>query len=219
MPKESKEARKKRTSRIIRVLSKHHPDARTALNYTNPLELLVATILSAQCTDERVNIVTKGLFARYRSAVDYAKAPQAKLEKEIKTVGFFRNKSRNIRSSAARIVEDFAGRVPETMEDLLTLPGVARKTANVVLGNAFGKNEGIVVDTHVTRLAQRLKLTAFKNNQGDRIEKDLIALVPRKEWTLLAHLLIFHGRRVCTARKPNCTDCPISALCPSAFNA
>ena len=219
MPRESKQAAKKRTSQIVQILRKRYPGARTALNYTDPLELLVATILSAQCTDKQVNIVTKDLFARYRTAADYARAPQAALEKEIKSTGFYRNKARSIRGACAMIAEEFGGKVPESMEDLLTLPGVARKTANVVLGSAFGRNDGIVVDTHVMRLAQRLKLTPYKNNQGDRIEKDLMELVERKDWTLLAHLLILHGRQACTARKPDCPACQISKLCPSAFKA
>ena len=219
MPRESKQAARKRTARIVRILRKRYPGARTALNYTNPLELLVATILSAQCTDERVNIVTRGLFARYRTAADYARAPQAALEKVIKSAGFFRNKARSIRGACGMIAEEFGGEVPEGMEDLLKLPGVARKTANVVLGSAFGRNEGIAVDTHVMRLAGRLKLTPHKNNQGDRIEKDLMGLVERKDWTLFAHLLILHGRQTCTARKPDCPACEISKLCPSAFKA
>jgi endonuclease-3 len=217
MPRESKADRRKRTSRIIASLKKAYPDARCALNHGNPLELLVATILSAQCTDRRVNLVTKDLFARYRSAKDFATVAQETLEREIRSTGFFRNKSESIREAARRIVEDFGGQVPATMDDLLSLQGVARKTANVVLGNAFGANEGVVVDTHVMRLAGRLKLTAHKNNQGDRIEKDLMALVPRPQWTDFAHLLIFHGRAVCTARKPDCAECPINKLCPSAF--
>ena len=217
MPTESKQTRQKRTARIVAILKKGYPDARTALNYSNPLELLVATILSAQCTDARVNIVTRELFARYKSAKDYAEAPQAKFEKEIKTIGLYHHKAKNIRASAEKIVEDFAGQVPGNMDDLLTLPGVARKTANVVLGNAFGKSEGIVVDTHVIRLAGRLKLTARKNNQGDKMEKDLMELVPREDWTVFAHLLILHGRQICTARKPDCAGCAINKLCRSAF--
>jgi len=219
MPRESKADVKKRTARITAALKKLYPDARTELDYSNPLELLVATILSAQCTDVRVNIVTKELFRKYRTASDYAAAPQETLQEEIRSTGFFCKKAASIRAAAATIVEKFGGEVPGNMEDLLSLLGVARKTANVVLGDAFGVSAGIVVDTHVTRLAGRLKLTAHKNNQGDRIEKDLMALVPRKGWTLLAHLLIFHGRRVCTARKPNCDGCAISRLCPSAFKA
>ena len=217
MPRESKADLKKRTARIAAALRKLYPDARTALDYSNPLELLVATILSAQCTDERVNIVTKELFRKYRTASDYAAAPQETFQEEIRSTGFYRNKAASIRAAAGMIVEDFGGEVPGNMDDLLSLPGVGRKTANVVLGDAFGLSEGIVVDTHVIRLAGRLKLTAHKNNQGDRIEKDLMGLVPRKDWTLLAHLLIFHGRRVCTARKPDCDGCAIGRLCPSAF--
>ena len=217
MPTESKRTQQKRTARIVEILKKGYPDARTALNYSDPLELLVATILSAQCTDARVNMVTKDLFARYKSAKDYAEAPQAKFEKEIKTIGLYHHKAKNICASAEKIVEDFAGQVPGNMDDLLTLPGVARKTANVVLGNAFGKSEGIVVDTHVIRLAGRLKLTARKNNQGDKMEKDLMELVPRKDWTVFAHLLILHGRQICTARKPDCAGCAINKLCRSAF--
>ena len=219
MPRESKADVKKRTARITAALKKLYPDARTELDYSDSLELLVATILSAQCTDVRVNIVTKELFKKYRTASDYAAAPQETLQEEIRSTGFFCKKAASIRAAAATIVEKFGGEVPGNMEDLLSLLGVARKTANVVLGDAFGVSAGIVVDTHVTRLAGRLKLTAHKNNQGDRIEKDLMALVPRKGWTLLAHLLIFHGRRVCTARKPNCDGCAISRLCPSAFKA
>ena len=217
MPRESQAARRQRLARIIRLLKKRYPDARCALEHSNPLELLVATILSAQCTDARVNMVTRDLFKKYRSAEDYAKAPQVSLEQDIRSTGFYRNKARSIRAAAQKIVSDFDGNVPDTMEALLTLPGVARKTANVVLGTAFGKNEGIVVDTHVIRLARRLGLTSRKNNQGDKVEKELMDLVPRKDWTLFAHLLIFHGRQICTARKPDCAACPVSELCPSAF--
>jgi len=216
MPRESKANLKKRVAKIVAALKKQYPDARCALNYGSPLELLVATILSAQCTDVRVNIVTEDLFRKYRTAKDYAEAPQEALEQQIRSTGFFRNKTRSIRGAAARIVDQFAGRVPDTMEDLLTLPGVARKTANVVLGNAFGKNEGIVVDTHVIRLAGRLKLSRHTKTAADKIERDLVQLVPREEWTLFAHLLIFHGRSICTARKPACAQCPINPLCPSA---
>lgn len=217
MARESKSDLRKRLTRIIRILKKRYPDARTALNYSSPLELLVATILSAQCTDVRVNAVTKDLFKKYRTARDYADALQEVLEEEIRTAGFYRNKARSIRGACARLVGQFGGEVPGEMEDLLTLPGVARKTANVVLGDVFGKREGIVVDTHVTRVGGRLKLTSRKNNQGDKIEKDLMALVPGKDWTIFAHLLIFHGRNICTARKPDCAGCPINKLCPSAF--
>lgn len=219
MPRESKTDLKKRAARIGAALKNRYPNARTALNWSNPLELLVATVLSAQCTDERVNIVTKGLFAKYKSAGDYAGADQATFEQEIRATGFYRNKTKSIRAAAAKIGEDFGGQVPDTMDALLTLPGVARKTANVVLGDAFGKTEGIVVDTHVIRLAGRLKLTRFRNNQGNRIEKDLMELVPRKDWTLFAHMLIYHGRETCTARKPNCEECLLGNLCPSASRA
>jgi len=217
MPRESQADRKRRTAKIIAALKERHPDAKCALNHTNPLELLVATILSAQCTDARVNIVTKDLFARYRTAANYANVRQEVLEAEVRSTGFFRNKAKHIRGAAARIVEVYGGRVPDRMDDLLSLPGVARKTANVVLGTAFGRNDGIVVDTHVIRLSRRLRLTRHASNQADRIEKDLIALVPRRQWSLFGHLLTFHGRRVCTARKPDCAACTVSGLCPSAF--
>ena len=217
MARESQAQLKKRAAKIAAALKQAYPDARTELNFANPLELLVATMLSAQCTDVRVNMVTKELFQKYTTAADYAAVPQEQLQNEIKTTGFYRNKAKNIRAAAAMIVEKFGGNVPDNMEGLLSLPGVARKTANVVLGNAFGISEGIVVDTHVIRLAGRLKLTGHKNNQGDRIEKDLIELIPRADWTLFPHLLIFHGRRVCTARKPDCDRCVIGKLCPSAF--
>jgi len=217
MPRETKADLKRRVARITQTLKPIYGDARTALHWTTPLELLVATILSAQCTDERVNRVTPELFRKYRTAADFAAAPQEALERDIRSTGFFRNKARSLRGAAERIVQDFGGKVPDTMEGLLTLPGVARKTANVVLGDAFDKREGIVVDTHVTRLAGRLKLTRHKNNQGDRIEKDLMELLPREDWTVFAHLLVLHGRNVCTARKPDCPACPIQKFCPSAF--
>ena len=217
MPRESKKDRMERTGRIISTLRKSYPDARTALKYANPLELLVATILSAQCTDKRVNMVTPALFRKYRTARDYAQAAQEQLAAEVRSTGFYRNKAKSIRGACALIAERFGGKVPDNMADLLSLPGVARKTANVVLGDAFGKTEGIVVDTHVMRLSQRLKLTARKNNQGDGIEKDLMEIVPRSDWTIFAHLLIFHGRAVCAARKPDCPGCVANSLCPSAF--
>jgi len=217
MPRESKANLKKRAAQITRKLKKRYPDARTALNHTSALELLVATILSAQCTDARVNMVTPALFKKYPTARHFAEASQEILQEEIRSTGFYRNKAKNIRTACARIVEDFGGKVPDNMEDLLSLPGVARKTANVVLGDVFGKCEGIVVDTHVTRISQRLKFTSHKNNQADRIEKDLMAIIPRKDWTIFSHLLIFHGREICTARRPRCAECPISRHCPSAF--
>ncbi len=212
MPRESKTDRKKRAARITASLKKLYPDAKTALRHRNPLQLLVATILSAQCTDVRVNIVTKDLFRKYKSTGDFAKARQKVFEQEIRTTGFYRNKARNIIATAKRLIDDFGGKVPDNMEDLLSLPGVARKTANVVLGDAFGKNEGIAVDTHVRRLSQRLGLS--KHKDPVKIEKDLMELVPRKNWVVFSHLLIFHGRAVCTARKPDCNGCGVSKLCP-----
>lgn len=212
---ESLADRTKRCARIIQAIEKAYPDARCSLNFTNPLELLVATILSAQCTDVRVNLVTPELFRKYPTAAALAAASQEAIEQAIRTTGFFRNKAKSLRLAAAKIVSDFGGKVPSTMDELLTLGGVARKTANVVLGNAFGKSEGVVVDTHVTRVAGRLKLTA--NTVPPKIELDLMKIVPKTKWTLFAHLMIFHGRAVCTARNPNCEGCPINKLCPSAF--
>ncbi len=215
MAKETKADIVRRCARIIAILKKTYPDAKCSLDYTNSLELLVATILSAQCTDVRVNIVTKDLFRKYRTAADYAGVSQDGFAAEIRSTGFYNNKAKSIRGAAARIVADFGGKVPDAMEALLTLPGVARKTANVVLGNAFGKNEGVVVDTHVSRIAVRLKLSTAK--QPEKIEQDLMAIVPRECWTLFGHLMIYHGRAICTARKPNCAGCPLNKLCPSAF--
>jgi len=202
-----------RVAQLVKVLPQVYPGAHCELDFKKPLELLVATILSAQCTDKRVNIVTPSLFKKYRTASDYAKAPEAELENAIKSTGFFRNKARSIRAAAATIAERYGGRVPNTMEKLRELPGVGRKTANVVLGNAFGRNEGIVVDTHVVRLSQRLGLT--KQKDPEKIERDLIKLVPRQHWTNWSHWLIWHGRRRCFARKPDCTQCEIFRLCPS----
>ncbi len=219
MPVESLTKRKERTAKIIEALKKRYPDARIALNFRNPLELLVATILSAQCTDKRVNMVTETLFRKDRTAADYVAADPDIFEEEIRSTGFYRNKTKSVLGAAVRIAAEFGGKVPDDMESLLTLPGVARKTANVVLGGAFGMNEGIVVDTHVTRVAQRLKLSAHEDNSGDKIEKDLMALVPRREWTDFSNMLIWHGRLVCAARRPDCAGCPINKLCPSAFKA
>jgi len=198
-------------------LAAEYPNAKCALRHTNALELLVATILSAQCTDTRVNEVTKMLFKKYPTARHYAEAPLGQLEEDVRATGFYRNKAKSLSGMAQKLVEEHGGKVPGTMDALIALPGVGRKTANVVLGNAFGVNDGIVVDTHVTRLAGRLKLTRHKNNQGDRIEKDLMELLPREDWTVFAHLLVLHGRNVCTARKPDCPACPIRKFCPSAF--
>ncbi len=214
MAKESQAARKSRCRKITAALKKLYPAAATRLHHADPLQLLVATILAAQCTDDRVNIVTKDLFLRYRTPADFAAAGQVELERQIRSTGFFRNKAKNIRAAAAKMVADLGGRVPDTMEDLLTLPGVARKTANVVLGNAFGRNDGICVDTHVIRMSGRLGLSAHKDPV--KIERDLMELVPQRDWTKFSHLLIFHGRAVCTARKPDCDGCKIARLCPSA---
>lgn len=203
-----------RVKDIINRLKKAYPKAtRTALNFSNPLELLVATILSAQCTDERVNMVTAKLFKKYRTAEDYARVPLAELERDIKPTGFYRNKAKSIQAAARKLVETFGGRVPQSMEELLTLPGVARKTANVVLGNAFGIASGIVVDTHVLRLSRRLGLT--HHTDRDKVEQDLMAIIPKREWITFPHRLIEHGRRICKARKPLCPECVLVDLCPS----
>jgi len=203
---------KSRANRIIRLLAKAYPDAQCALLFTNPLELLVATILSAQCTDERVNQVTRSLFTKYRSAADYANAPLAELEQDIRPTGFYRNKARTLQACCQQLVQQHGGQVPKDMEALVQLPGVGRKTANVVLGTAFGIASGIVVDTHVSRIARRLGLT--QQTQADKIEQDLLALVPKEEWINFGHRLIHHGRRICTARKPKCPDCPLANVCP-----
>ncbi len=202
---------------IISELRRLYPDAACSLTFSNPLELLVATQLSAQCTDERVNIVTKKLFQKYRSVEDFANVSQEEFEQDIRPTGFYRNKARNIRAASQRILAVYDGEVPRTMPDLLSLPGVARKTANVVLGNAFGIVEGFVVDTHIGRLSRRFGWT--KNDDPVKVEQDLMRIVPRKDWLDLSHLLIFHGRAVCTARNPRCEKCTLAHLCPSAFQA
>jgi endonuclease-3 len=204
-----------RITPIIEKLKAQYPDAKCALDHENPLQLLVATILSAQCTDVRVNLVTKDLFRKYRTAQDFASADPERLQEEIKSTGFFRNKTKSLIGMGKALVERHHGDVPRTMEELTKVPGAGRKTANVVLGNAFGLNEGVVVDTHVNRLANRLKLT--KHSDPVKIEQDLMKLVPRDEWTLFSHLLIHHGRQICDARKPKCEICPISDLCPSSL--
>jgi len=214
MKKESLVARKRRTRTIISRLQRAYPDAKCALDHRNPLELLVATILSAQCTDVRVNQVTPALFAKYRSAADYAAADPRVLEKEIQSTGFFRNKTKSILGMAQALLERHGARVPDTMEELVQLPGVGRKTANVVLGNAFGKNEGVVVDTHVQRLSGLLRLSREKT--PEKIERDLMAIVPRPDWTVFSHLLILHGRAVCIARRPRCEACVVNRWCPSS---
>jgi len=205
--------RKKRTAEIIRRLKKAYPDAHCALVHSNAFELLIATILSAQCTDVRVNIVTADLFRKYRGPQDYLNVSQKQLETDIHSTGFFRNKAKNIQAACSRIIDEYNGQVPRTMDELLTLGGVARKTANVVLGNAFGIASGVVVDTHVSRLSQRLGLT--ENTSPEKIEKDLTLLVPKKNWVMFSHWLIFHGREVCHARKPKCPECVLADLCPS----
>ena len=197
---------------IIRRLKRQYPEARCSLDYRAPLELLVATILSAQCTDERVNLVTPVVFARYRTARDYAGANPEELETIIKSTGFYRNKTKSLIGMGQALVERHGGEVPRTLAELTAVPGVGRKTANVVLGNAFGLDEGVVVDTHVSRLSQRLGFT--RHTDAGKIERDLMALIPRKEWTLFPHLMIHHGRAICQARKPKCEMCPINDLCP-----
>lgn len=190
-----------------------YPDAHCALNYATPFELLVATILSAQCTDERVNIVTADLFRKYRTPEDFVALSQSDLERDIHSTGFFRNKAKNIKAASKRLIEVYGGEIPRTMEEILTLGGVARKTANVVLGNAFGIASGVVVDTHVMRLSQRLGLT--ENKTPEKIEKDLQVLVPKKDWVMFPHWMIYHGRQICNARKPKCTECKLADICPS----
>jgi endonuclease-3 len=213
-PRESPQERARRTRLLLRLLRQAYPDSRCALGHETPLELLVATILSAQCTDKRVNEVTPGLFRRHPSARHYAEAALADLEREIQSTGFFRNKARSLKGLGLALVGEHGGEVPRTMEQLVRLPGVGRKTANVVLGNAFGRNDGIVVDTHVGRLAKRLGLT--REDDPVKVERDLMALVPQKSWTLWSHLLIDHGRAVCAARKPACDRCVLAPHCPSA---
>lgn len=213
--RETKAQKKARAEQIIKLLKRAHPDARCALTHSNAFELLVATILSAQCTDERVNKVTADLFRKYRKPEDYLKVRDTELQQDIKTTGFFRNKTKSIQGACKMLVEEFGGHVPKTMEELLQLPGVARKTANVVLGVAYGIAAGIVVDTHVSRLSHRLNLTRQKD--AVKIENDLRELVPKKDWILFAHLLIFHGRRVCKARRPLCEECVVENLCPSSM--
>ena len=212
MPRESKQARLARAEQIIKGLNLAYPDAHCELNHSNPLELLIATILSAQCTDKRVNLVTPQLFKKYASAEAFAKAPAAELENAIKTTGFFRNKTKSIKAACQSLVEKHDGQVPHTMEELRELGGVGRKTANVVLGNAFNVNCGIVVDTHVARLSGRLGLSSQK--APEKIELDLMELVPQDQWTVFSHLLIWHGRRRCFARNPDCPGCEIKKLCP-----
>jgi endonuclease-3 len=212
MARESNPELQARTKKVIAALKKTYPNAHCELNFSNPLELLIATILSAQCTDKRVNIVTAELFKKYRSAKDYADAEIGELEEAIRSTGFYKNKARNIKAACRDIVEKYGGKVPRTMEELIELGGVGRKTANVVLGNAFHINVGVVVDTHVARLSARLGLTREKT--PEKIEQALIKLVPQTDWTLFSHLLIWHGRRRCFARSPDCAECEVKNLCP-----
>jgi endonuclease III len=204
---------RERVAELVQIFPKVYPGAHCELDFKNPLQLLIATILSAQCTDKRVNMVTPALFAKYKTAADYARAPQVQLERAIQPTGFFRNKTKSIQGATKAIAEKYGGKVPKTMAQLRELPGVGRKTANVVLGNAFGVDEGIVVDTHVIRLSQRLGLT--KQSDPEKIEQELMKLVPREHWTNWSHWLIWHGRRRCFARKPDCHHCEIFKLCPS----
>ena len=206
---------RKNISRIIKLLKKEYPDAHCALVHSNPFELLIATILSAQCTDVRVNIVTANLFRKYRQPQDYLNVSPEELETDIRSTGFFRSKAKNIQAASEKIIADFGGEIPQTMDELLTLNGVARKTANVVLGNAFGIASGVVVDTHVSRLSQRLKLT--QETTPEKIEIDLAEIVPKKHWIMFPHWLIWHGRAVCQARKPKCAECVLEDLCPSSL--
>lgn len=200
--------------KILRALYKTYPDAECALRHSNALELLVATILSAQCTDVRVNVVTAEMFKKYKTPEDYASADPKRLEADIRSTGFFRNKAKSIQGACRTIVETFGGEVPSTMEELTTLPGVGRKTANVILGTWFRKAEGIVVDTHVARVSKRLGLT--RRDEPAKIERDLLARVPRKDWIQFSHMVIWHGRRICAARNPKCDVCPLAPWCPSA---
>ena len=206
---------KARALKVIKLLEKEYSDAEIALEYTNPLQLLIATILSAQATDEQINAITPKLFKKYKTAEDYANADLAELEQYIKSSGFYHNKAKNIKNCCKKLVEKFHSKVPKTMNELLELPGVGRKTANIVLANAYGVVEGVAVDTHVRRVAQRLGLSEY--NDPEKIEKDLMRLVPHNEWARITDLLIFHGRRVCTAKKPNCAGCVLNKIWPSAF--
>ena len=204
-----------RILRVIELLEKQYPNAKTALNYSNPLEMLVATMLSAQTTDARVNIVTKSLFKKYQTPEDYAHADIKALEQDIRSTGFYHNKARNLQKCCQLLVGKFHSKVPKTMDEMLELPGVARKTANIVLNNSYGVIAGVAVDTHVRRVSQRLGLT--ENEDADKIEKDLMAITPKEKWMKLTDLLIFHGRQVCFARKPNCVGCVLNKICPCAF--
>jgi len=213
--RESIDDLKNRIRDVVRRLKRAYPDAKCSLNHSNPFELLIATILSAQCTDERVNIVTADLFRKYKKPEDYLAVSPRELEKDIQSTGFFRNKTKSIQGTSKMLTEQYGGTVPHTMDELLELPGVARKTANVVLGNAFEIKSGVVVDTHVTRLSHRLDFTQAKT--AEKIELDLIPIVPKKDWVIFPHLMIAHGRKICKARAPLCDQCPVEKQCPSSF--
>lgn len=202
---------KERLLKILPLLKKEYPEARTALRHDNPLQLLIATILSAQCTDKRVNLVTPSLFVKFKTAQDFAEAPLKKIEKEIHSTGFYKNKAKNIQNCCRQLISEHGGKVPDSMEELVKLPGVGRKTANVLLGNFFGKNEGVCVDTHVMRLSQRIGLSNHKDPV--RIERDLMKITPKEEWTDITHILIEHGRKICNARKPLCGECVVQMHC------
>ena len=214
MARESHEAKRVRVRKIIALLKRTHPDAKLALDFSDPLELLVALILAAQARDDLVNVVTPNLFRKYRTAAAYAGEKESVLQKQVSRINFYRQKTRSIQQACAMLVKDFGGQVPEEMDKLLTLPGVARKTANVVLGTWFCKNEGLVVDTHVTRVSRRLELT--RSTDAPKIEQDLMKIIPRERWTLFSHQIIWHGRKLCTARSPKCVDCPLENLCHAA---
>jgi endonuclease-3 len=209
---ESRRALKSRATKIVQELRRLYPQAECALNHRNPLELMVATILSAQCTDARVNLVTATLFRKYQSAADYLAVPLGELEGDISSINFFRNKAKSIQGACRKIIDQHGGEVPASLEELVELPGVGRKTANVILGTAFGIPSGIVVDTHVSRLSQRLGLTDART--PEKIETALVEIIPRADWINFSHLLILHGRQVCKARQPNCSECTAAALCP-----
>jgi len=206
---------KTRVRKVIARLKRAYPDAKCSLNHSNAFELLIATILSAQCTDARVNLVTQDLFRKYRKPQDYLNVSPKELQQDIRTTGFFRNKATSIQGTAKMLKEEYGGEVPQTMDELLELPGVARKTANVVLGNAFDIHAGVVVDTHVTRLSHRLDFSQQKT--AEKIEQDLIPIVPKKDWVIFPHLLIAHGRAICKARSPLCEECPVEKFCPSSY--
>ncbi len=208
----SQDGARRHAAEVVRLLRRHYPTATCSLDFHSPLELLVATILSAQCTDERVNLVTRALFQKYRSAADYAQATRTDLENDIQSTGFFRNKAKSIQNCCGLLVERHDGQVPRSIEQLVELPGIGRKTANVILGTAFGIASGVVVDTHVTRLSGRLGLSRQKD--AEKIEKDLMEVIPAKEWVAFSHRMIQHGRQVCAARKPKCDVCPLGAICP-----